>query len=1323
MGTFFSPPSLNMLGGEKEAFRGGLLSPGPSASAPSVKNDEATLILEEEVRPESGGGDVKEEDDEEENGNHQIDKTAVAQTPKPHHLNQEGIEDQPAEESPPTRGEPTPSKTGVVVTPRPVINPTPKRTSSSQIFFKKPSSRETMTKYTKKTPSSRPIVSSSLSRSASSSSKQPKKVEVPVTIHILALADRDNHQYDAVQPKHTCTLNLVSYTKTKEVCLHTAEHMRRKCGVVLDGSRFEARDLDGHLLSPGETISEEVMDGEAMYLIEDAVSEMGKGKKREDLARSQGMDRTGRRKGNGSMVAYRTPSLSSRTSSSVKKWSRAAKSEPRKRITAAQKALELAQTWSVPRPPNPRKKTGSGVELPLPRALDEPLHSETSATPAKEATVLVPSAASPTPRKKWTAKSEPPKELQEKESNALAEVVVASQQSLPSPESSPAPRDNDNTQSVIPDSQEDPESSCPSPKTTPVQTQLPAAPAPAPAVPPMPSRPVPENVPQPPATRPRSAPPTRPVDTLILAPSSIAPPQSLPSRPDPYDISTVLSDDENYSPRPQQTIMSSCARKLGSSRNHSSTARPPFASSYPARTAATRPSSPMVINKFSSAAVDQTVIVSTPVKSALTPKRGSVSSPAAPLPSSPTNHVNAAIAKGRAKAIRAPPEDAVVVYDSSDDVDENILHEAPDRFSSLNQSQPSETAAHWSGPPLQLSQDLDPFWPVRSVGRRPRTITNEDDEHTKAQLRRLGELGGSHATRIGSGQSKPQPQPSSGVSPKANSSAATPCKKAPTNYAGRYPLGLPVKSPCKTTLKVNIGKSPVIEIHGSSSERSSKVDNRSPDKELSATGQTSSPPKDTEAIVISDTSSQYESEGENQNALNEQQLVPAAERSPRTDDPPSAEELPISDLPPLPLPDGEEQELPILREETPPFSTALEEITPSQSKAAPLVELPLTDPLVDIKSEESPPSAQPSKRKREPSGEPDPEEEDRKKKARRDERKARRLQRREERKARALEEQVQLEEERKRLALEQAQRRAQELEVTLSSPSKAAKKTSRGYESSQDSDAGYDQSPPTPESPSVAELAVFEGDDNNDSLSSRETEGRLSWRKLSKRHFSESPKCNQKQKQQVVRSTNTPSPSTVPAGTGVQDSQPEPERPVAMKQRFEREIYDDWAFLEEHLGRSQVLLDVHNRMHMQMMHQGIWHTMEPGRKEVAEPAAEKTSKAAAKSQTDAPAKSNLESKVEVEKEAHEDQELREWRSVQKQAGDTVSTPRSDRAAAPSPKDFSAARATASKGDGAVKDKTKSQSRKKQRDLSRKNHWKQKRKAGSFKKIRRALMKK
>lgn len=1252
----------------EEAFRGGLLSPGPSASAPSVKNDDTSVPNPERECENAQGTKIEDHTNEETVTKHSLQ---------------------------PTRGSTSQKRQ---MAPR-SVSATPKRALCQTPFKKPPRSTSTMRSF--KTPSSRSMASSSFPSSCTPTARMPVKV------HILDRSDRDKHPYLTVKPKYTCTLNLISNTKPKEVCLHAAEQVRRKFDALLDGTSFEVRDKDGHLFSRADVISEALV-GDALYLIENAVSSGVRELEKDELSRSQVSERSARRRSR-SAAGYRTPSSSSRTSSSVRRLSRVAKSEPRMELDSGPPQLL----------PTPSIHTRRNSELQLPVASEEVPSSKLSAT-TRENSISTVSGTSKGSRKKWAVEREPSMERQQETKTDAMAGAVASQQSLPSPESSPAPQNN--TELIIPDSQERPVSPSPSPNTTSVKIQLTSGSQQQIAL--LPSK-----------MQPPLASPARKVDTSILTSSSVAPRKSLPSRPDPYDISTVLSDDENYSPRLQKTAMSSFMRKLGSSRKRASTAAPRLASLQPL--SPTRPCSPSENERLS--ATDQAVIPSTPARPAATPKREDVSSPAVPLPSSPTNHVVAAMAKVQSNAAFAPKQAVDTIYDSSDDVDESIMQETSNRFSSSTPSQISENVAHWSGPPrlqlsqaasaeLQRSQVLDPFWAVRSVGRRPSAKKNESCEDTRNQMRRLGELGGSHATRICSGQPKPQAQATSSVTslPNTTPQASLP-KKQPPFYAGRYPLGLPPHSTSKSATKSDIVKSPVIEINDSSTEASSIMKDESSAEGVAALSHESSPSKNAEIIVISDTSSRYDSDEEDLEARDEAELPTRAEKPSPAKESPAVNELLIDTCSALPI--QEAPQIPLLRAETSPFPTAVEKLTPSALTEASIVAFPYTDPFVQARSGESPPSAQPSKRRRELSEEPDSTEEDRRKKARREERRARKLQRRKEKE----EKENSLVEERKRVAAEQARLRAQRLETIVSSPSKAAElslEDSDYYESDDESDEYYDQAPMTTERASVADFAVVEEDDDDEFSSSPEVQGGSSLGHSSKRHLLESLQSDQKSSHQALQ------PTTPTRSNAAWDPQPKPAGTPTSGPQFEREIYDDWAFLEAHLGRSQVVMDVHDRIHMKMMHQGIRHVVANGPKNIA----------AGRKTLEAKSQANVSIQDPLEDKALKNDKTRQLGVSQLQAGAGADAPLSKRCPAPSPKADSTARGTIfvedqtteTRGKDNQKDHEKQTSRKerenpdqkrrqkeKQKREARRQQWRQHRKkrtSGSFKQVRRALVK-
>ncbi|PSR84115.1 hypothetical protein BD289DRAFT_266874 [Coniella lustricola] len=212
---------------------------------------------------------------------------------------------------------------------------------------------------------------------------------------------------------------------------------------------------------------------------------------------------------------------------------------------------------------------------------------------------------------------------------------------------------------------------------------------------------------------------------------------------DPYDIEAALLEHES-SPR-RSIFMSSAVRRLGSHLNKRSSpasspktgsqSKPPTSDSPP-RSVRQSPMPQPVFRHHPPSTTEttesqnKTVISSTP--NARTPiqisRQPSVTSIASLLPSSPTDHVAAALAKGHTRRPRKTMSKPIIIEDSeaedADDKIDNVLREARDRFSMPSQSQTlpqaslAEVSLPWSAPPLRVSKEEDPFWPVRIVGRR-----------------------------------------------------------------------------------------------------------------------------------------------------------------------------------------------------------------------------------------------------------------------------------------------------------------------------------------------------------------------------------------------------------------------------------------------------------------------------------------------------------------------------------------------------------------------------------------------------------------------------
>ncbi|KKY31795.1 hypothetical protein UCDDA912_g08219 [Diaporthe ampelina] len=239
--------------------------------------------------------------------------------------------------------------------------------------------------------------------------------------------------------------------------------------------------------------------------------------------------------------------------------------------------------------------------------------------------------------------------------------------------------------------------------------------------------------------------------------------------------------------------------------------------------------------------------------------------------------------------------------------------------------------------------------------------------------------------------------------------------------------------------------------------------------------------------------------------------------------------------------------------------------SPARVNRSPMQNSPKTDPVnIEPAYKEPPPSAQTSKRKRPLGKEPDPEEKKhRRKRLKKEATDAKKQRDREQKAAMLLGETEEkklaaLQEERKKLALERAHRRALELEIIVSSPIKREPSIDLGEEGD-DEDSGLGSSAYGGDDASADAGVQLDGDDKNDSLSSKEAED----------HPASTPAIVEAQLQQCV------------------------------EERFSRILFDDWAFLESTLGKGSSCgrgyspLDVHNRVHLDMMQRAQHPPLQP----------------------------------------------------------------------------------------------------------------------------------
>lgn len=967
--------------------------------------------------------------------------------------------------------------------------------------------------------------STSLSRPPSSSSSSS------------ATANKSKSLAPQYGPSHSFSMNMLPMTKIRELCLHAAGHARRHFDVVLDGSRFEARDRDGHVFQGHETLSEEILSGETIYLVEGGLDVRGAARAvRASKGPSEKPKASTRERGRlmclkslelegeeeQTKTLYRTPSVSSRASSSRSE-SKGKDGQPR--LTASQKALAIAQMGRTPAP----KEPVVGRKLPTSSAVNKSLPS-----PALE---KVGEATEEEVRDGGESEDEPA------ENDNLDGILVSASPlrgSTPPPRSTqpPPPQQHavppnlQDSQIVIPDSQDPFSQGLFSQES--VEPDHPA-----------PTLPTPDTSH---TLKAQSRPSSRPKTT-------IAQPQLQMSRPDPYDINTVLSDEENERSDESNISttasikMSSSIRRLGSATAKRRPVAPPPVSLPSARQHQSNEASNLRENEATAPAVAGKK--ATPTKKP-TPIKANPSSPAVPLPSSPTTHIAAAIAKGEQHVvgkIRQPslpsPGQLVFRVPSDSDSDDELIEEA---FRDLSSSIPTSSLP-WSAPPLRAAPDAESAVNKQSSPSRSRAGLRAGDV-------KYGTLMEDEVSIVG-------------VSPK--------------------------KSPLKSPTKKPLGQSPA----------SGKASQKSPRKTPIIT----SPSKKEEATIVHDSSSAEESDHkedvrivkkeqpsseENISSKNKLADVPIVAEKPQLVEvkhQPEVIELSSgsdSDIEPSKdMLEDDEAELPSIDVELLTERERLPSLprSPTQATRSPVPKSPKTDPVkIEPGYKEPPPCAQASKRKRPASEEPDPEDEQhRRKRVKREAKKARRKRSREQKAAELVQEEKEkqlaaLQEERKKLALEKAHRRALELEVIVSSPIKRESSIELSEEvededsglgsSAYGDDAGADQ---------VRAGVPLDGDDKNDSLSSKEAESHHpSWRKLSKLHLSSSPS---KGSQDGSSMPPTPTPAIIEA-----------QLQQCIEERFHRMPFDDWAFLEDTLGKElsggcgYSPLEVHNRVHLDMMH-------------------------------------------------------------------------------------------------------------------------------------------
>lgn len=114
-----------------------------------------------------------------------------------------------------------------------------------------------------KHPSSQPAPERAASRSPSVSERG-----VPIKIQVLRPPEEPSHPYSRLKIRWEFTLDLPPSTKMYELCLHASSYIRREYLFTVDGRELAAQSRNGTVFGDQETLSEQILQGEALLLIE-----------------------------------------------------------------------------------------------------------------------------------------------------------------------------------------------------------------------------------------------------------------------------------------------------------------------------------------------------------------------------------------------------------------------------------------------------------------------------------------------------------------------------------------------------------------------------------------------------------------------------------------------------------------------------------------------------------------------------------------------------------------------------------------------------------------------------------------------------------------------------------------------------------------------------------------------------------------------------------------------------------------------------------------------------------------------------------------------
>lgn len=117
----------------------------------------------------------------------------------------------------------------------------------------------------------RPLASRATSRSSTLSDRG-----VPIRIQVIDPLDEPNHALWSINPKirWEFTLHLLPTTKIWELCLHAAGYISREYHATVDGNTLAAQSTEGTPFKHEDSLSDEVLQGQTIRLIEGGPSSM-----------------------------------------------------------------------------------------------------------------------------------------------------------------------------------------------------------------------------------------------------------------------------------------------------------------------------------------------------------------------------------------------------------------------------------------------------------------------------------------------------------------------------------------------------------------------------------------------------------------------------------------------------------------------------------------------------------------------------------------------------------------------------------------------------------------------------------------------------------------------------------------------------------------------------------------------------------------------------------------------------------------------------------------------------------------------------------------